>query len=155
MFPVETRFAPSENLAGEYILFRVGRTDFAMDAARVRGILPAQELKPFDGRHSWLCGFATMRGGEFPIVDLRRKLDLAPGSHGRFPCIVVVEVAASGGIRLIGFVADRVSRVVALRGRDFRNGIVRLTGRPRRVLDPDQILSEPELLSLLQLAPNL
>ena len=123
-----------------------------MDAMRVRGILPARELKPIDARHAWLCGFASMRGGEFPVVDLRKKLDLAPCSHGRFPCIVVVEVAASAGMRLIGFIVDRVCRVVELRARDFHNGVVRLTGRPRRVLDPDRILSEPELLSLLQLS---
>lgn len=149
---METQSAPAANLAGDYILFRVGRTDFTMNAMRVRAILPAQELRPFDAPHSWLRGFATMRGVEFPVVDLRRKLDLAPGSHGKFPCIVVVEASASGGSRLLGFVADRVSRVVALRERDFHNGVVRISGRPRRVLDPDQILNEPELLSLLQLS---
>jgi hypothetical protein len=44
-------------------------------------------------------------------------------------------------------VADRISEVLMLRDRDFRNGSVRLNGRARRVLNPDLILTEEELKS--------
>ena len=124
-----------------------------MDASRVRGIMPAQELVPIDTPHPWICGFAALLGRDFPVVDLRGKLGIARGSHGRLPCVVVVEVMARSGTRLLGFVADRVSDIVTLRDRDFHHGTVRTGGRSRRVLDPNEILSEEELLTLWKLIP--
>ncbi len=131
-------------------MFRVARQDFAMDATRVRGIMPVHEVVGLETPHPWICGFAAMLGRDFPVVDLRGKLGISHGSHGRFPCVVVVEVASSRGHRFLGFIADRVSDVVTLRERDFRNGMVRTTGRARRILDPDQILNEQELQTLWQ-----
>jgi len=132
-----------------YLTFGVAREDFAMDAARVRAILPLHELVPVDTLHAWLHGFAAMGGRYFPVVDLRSKLGLPHASHGRQPCIVVVEMTVTDGRRLAGFVADRVSEVVQLRERDFRNGMARTKGRTRRLLDPDQILTETELSGVL------
>lgn len=129
-----------------------------MVTSRVRGILPAHELIPIEmpqfansgpgGANSgMICGVASLRGEDFPVVDLRGKLGIAHGSHGRQPCVVVVEIAGGSGARLLGFVADRISEVLMLRDRDFRNGSVRVNGRARRVLDPDLILTEEELKS--------
>jgi chemotaxis signal transduction protein len=120
-----------------------------MPTCFVRGILPARQmermgkLSPAVVRYfgPWTCGFASMRGTEFPVVDLRAKLGLSQGSHGRQACIVVVEIKNDGGPRLVGFVADRVSDVVQVRERDFSHGKVRLAGRQRDLLDPDLILS--------------
>ncbi len=94
--------------------------------------------------HNFVCGFATVAGRDFPVLDLRAKLDITHGSHGRGPFIIVVE---TGG-RLAGFIADRISEVLELRSRDFRNGAVRGHGRPRRVLDPDQIMTPEEWAAL-------
>jgi chemotaxis signal transduction protein len=89
----------------------------------------------------WTCGFASMRGSEIPVMDLRARLGLSPGSYGRQPCIVVVEVKTNYGPSLVGFVADRVSEVVQVRERDFSHGKLRLAGRLRDVLNPDRILA--------------
>ena len=65
------------------------------------------------------------------MVDLRGKLGIAHGSHGRQPCMIVVDVESASGARLLGFVADRISEVLTLRDRDFRNGSVRLNAKVR------------------------
>ena len=134
-------------LAGNYLTFRIARQDFVMRAERVRGLLPAHELIAFENfsTDSWLCGIATLRAREFPVVDLRGKFGIARGSQGREPTIVAVEVVSMSGMqRMLGFVADRISEVLPLRERDFRNGAVRIAGRSRRVLDPDSILTEQD-----------
>lgn len=136
-----------------------------MPASRVRGILPAHDVIPIRAPESstsepglsdsgpgsanlgMICGVASLRGRDFPVVDLRGKLGIAQGSHGRQPCVIVVDVESGSGSRLLGFVADRISEVLMLRDRDFRNGSVRLNGRARRVLNPDLILTEEELKS--------
>ena len=84
-----------------------------------------------------------MQGRLVPVVDLRKKMRIAPGGpRGRLPCVVVVEVTGSAGTRLIGFVADCVSEVVTLTRRDSNQGKIRVRGRLRRILNPDQVLSE-------------
>ncbi len=113
----------------------------------VRGLLPAHELVSLESHapDSWISGVASLKGREFPVVDLRGKFGIARGSQGREPLIVAVEVASITGMqRMLGFVADRVSEVLPLRERDFRNGTVRIAGRTRRILEPDLILTEQD-----------
>jgi chemotaxis signal transduction protein len=122
--------------AGKYLTFRVGRQDFAMNIAFVRSILPVHQMKPIEA-NKWVCGFAAVSVREFPVVDLRAKLGIAPGSQGREPFIIVVETRE----KLVGFIADRVAEILGLRARDFRNGVVRSHGRARRVLEPGQVMT--------------
>jgi chemotaxis signal transduction protein len=93
----------------------------------------------------WITGIAAIRGRDFPVVDLRGKLGIRQGTHGRSPCVIAVEVT---GPRLIGFVADRVSEVIELRKPDLAHGTLRIAGRTRRIFDPDQILRDEVALSL-------
>ncbi|HLH40182.1 MAG TPA: chemotaxis protein CheW [Bryobacteraceae bacterium] len=126
----------------QYITFRVARQDFAMDAMRIRGLLPLHEMTFLPSSAEAICGAASIRGHDFPVVDLRKKLAIPAGAIGRQPCIVAVEIR---GARLIGFIADRVSEVIELRPPQVRKDRVRITGRPRRLLDPDRILTDEEL----------
>jgi len=116
-----------------------------MEASYLRGLLPIHDLASLNVPHAWLLGFTALRGRDLPVVDVRAKLGLAPGTHGRQPCIVVVEAAVG---RLAGFVADRVSEIVELRERDFRGAVARVNGRARRVLDPAAILTEEDYASI-------
>jgi purine-binding chemotaxis protein CheW len=124
---------------GKYLTFRVARQDFAMSIASIRSILPVHQMTPIVGRE-WVCGIAAIGGREFPVIDLRRKLGIPRGAHGREPFIIVVLVEE----KLAGFIADRVSAVLDLRGREFRNGAVRTRGRVRKVLDPAQIMTQED-----------
>jgi chemotaxis signal transduction protein len=125
--------------AGKYLTFRVARQDFAMSIASVRSILPVHQMTPILGRE-WICGLAAVSGREFPVIDLRVKLGIAHGPHGKEPFIIVVQIEE----KLAGFIADRVSAVLDLRGRDFRNGAIRTRGRVKKVLEPGQIMKEEE-----------
>jgi len=120
-----------------------------MDADLVRGILSAREMIPLKRNEEferlsksdpWTCGFAALKGRDFPVLDLRAKLGLPHGTHGRTPCIVVVELEGMHGPQLVGFIADRVSEIVQARERDFSRGKLRNGGRPRAVLNPNVLL---------------
>jgi chemotaxis signal transduction protein len=119
--------------------------EYAVIAKRVRGVLPAHALIPagdfdFPGT-AWLAGFTTIDGVRLPVIDLAAQLGLPRAPPGRNPGILVVEAWTLGVARLAGFLAERVSEVVAARARDFHNGRLRI-GRPRRILDAD-ILFDP------------
>jgi chemotaxis signal transduction protein len=125
--------------SGHYLTFRVGRQDFAMDAAHVKAILPVHELIAAEHPDpAWILGEASLKRQRFPVIDLRLKLNLRPGTYGRNPSIIAVEVASEW----IGFFADRVSEIVHARAHDFSSGKLRI-GRPRVILDPASLLVEP------------
>ena len=120
--------------SGEYLTFRVGRQEFAIEAGPVKAIIPAHDLLSADHPDpAWLAGESRLRGEPFPVIDLRLRLKLRHGISGRTPCIVVLN---SG--KLIGFLADSVSEIIHARAHDFRNGKIRI-GRLRQIVPLSQL----------------
>ncbi len=126
----------------EYLTFRVSRKDMALDAARVRAILPIEELIPVPSTRPGVVGMVNLTSGSAMVVDLGARLNLPAGAPGPQRRVVVVE-AAEG--RLAGFVVDRVSDVIRYRSRDLRNGVLHGIGRARRVVEVDQVVNEDDL----------
>ena len=125
--------------------FRLAGQEFALDATRVKGIVPLHDMEAAEsGADSpqWLMGRAAVRGQPFEVMDLARSLGLARQAQGRNPYIIVVGRSESEGLR--GFPVDRVCDVVLARTRDYSHGKLRI-GRPRRVLDADCLFSQPVL----------
>jgi chemotaxis signal transduction protein len=145
---VETRADESAGRAGRYLTFRIARQDFAMEIRTVRGILPSHDMEsvqePWPALISyfgeWICGFATLRGRNLPVIDLRSKLHLPHASQGRNRCIVAIEVKTPDGPLLAGFLADRVTDVVQARECDFSRGKLRVSGRLRQLIEPGMLL---------------
>ncbi len=124
-----------------------------MEAACIRGILPLTDLEPAAAGRSGLLGITILKGQVVGVIDLRRRLCLPHSSQGSQPKIVVLELKAGTRQHLLGFVADRISDVVVYRDRDLRSGALRGKGRPRRLVDFDQLVGENELAALWALSP--
>lgn len=129
---------------GQYLTFRLGRQEFAIDARRVKGIVPLHDLETGDcgeARSTWFLGYAKLCGAPHPVKDLAAWLGLPRRASGRSSCIVIVDQGA-----LVGFPVDRVCDVILARACDFSHGKIRI-GRPRRLLYADQLFvgeHEPE-----------
>jgi chemotaxis signal transduction protein len=124
-----------------------------MEAACIRGILPVTDLEPVaDGRRGFL-GLTSLKGQIVGVIDLRTRLGLEHAGQGSQPKIVVLELTAGTRQHLIGFVADRISDLVIYRDRDLRSGALRGKGRPRKLVDFDQLVGEDELAGLFALSP--
>jgi len=134
-----------ENGSKQYLTFRVARKDLALEAERVRAILPISELMPIRSSRPGVVGVVSLGNQSAVVVDLRMRLQLAEATAGPNRRVMVVE--AAGG-RLAGFVVDRVSDVVRYRSRDLRNGILHGAGRTRRVVEVDQVVQEDDLVRL-------
>ncbi len=132
---------------GKYLALRIAREEFAIDARLVRGILRIRECdvvpEPSSGLVQyfgpWICGFATLRGADIPVIDLGAKLRLPHAKRPRNGCIVVIEAKTPEGPRMVGFLADRVARVMDVRERDLVGGKVRIQGRFRRLIQPEML----------------
>jgi chemotaxis signal transduction protein len=136
-----------------YLTFRVARQDFAIDAGRVRGILPLDDLVAVPRTRPSFAGIASLDGQPLPVFNLHVKLRLPHASQGSQRRIIVIAIGSGEGRRLAGFIADRVSDVVIYRERELSHGALRGNGRPRRLLDPDQVVSEDELTCLWSVNP--
>ena len=121
-----------------------------MEAGRVRGILPFSAMEPMRGVRPGLLGITSLNGQVVGVMDLRSKLRMPFSSQGSQPKIVILELTTGN---LAGFVADRISDVVVYRDRDLRSGSLRGKGRPRKLVDLDQLVSEQELEGLWVLSP--
>jgi purine-binding chemotaxis protein CheW len=136
-----------------YLTFRVARQDLAMEAACIRGILPLTDLEPAATGGSGLLGITSLKGQVVSVIDLRSRLQLPHASQGSQPKIVVLQLTTGTRQHLLGFVADRISDVVVYRDRDLRSGALRGKGRPRKLVDFDQLVTENELAGLCVLSP--
>lgn len=125
-----------------------------MEAARVRGILPLSELVWMPDARPGLLGVVTLNGRLVNVIDLPSRLRLPASRPGSQPKIVVLEVTAGDRRYLAGFIADRVSGVVVYPARDLNKGILRGTGRPRRLIDFSQFVSEEDVAGIWALSPS-
>ncbi|HEV2146139.1 MAG TPA: chemotaxis protein CheW [Longimicrobiaceae bacterium] len=143
----------------QLVTFRLGPEEFGLDVFAVHEILRYQEPTPVPRAPEFVEGVIDVRGTLVPVVDLRRRFELADAPVNDETRTVLVEHA---GERL-GLVVDAVSEVLRvpetavsappayIRGlaAEFVRGIVRLEGgRLIILIDVERILSSQERIAL-------
>lgn len=91
----------------ELCAFRVGEEEYVLDLRRIREILPALPVTPVPRAPEFIEGVVGVRGEVVPIVDVRKRLGVAPRPGGRGK-ILLATVAG----RVLGLVVDAVVEVV-------------------------------------------
>ena len=61
----------------QVVAFRVGPQEFALDILQVERILRYERPAPLPGAPAFLEGVVRYEGGAVPVVDLRKRLELA------------------------------------------------------------------------------
>lgn len=101
------------------LTFAVDRDEYALDIMRVREIARQRPVRPIPGAPAALTGVINLRQAEvIPILDLRRRFELAPAPEGTLGRIIV---AVADG-RLIGLVVDQVTDVVTVEVKSINAG---------------------------------
>src|SRR4029434_3542366 len=95
----------------QFIIFRLGNQDYGIPIAAVSEIArPREHITRLPKAPAFIDGVMNLRGSIVPIVDLRRRFELAskePGSAQRMPVLAV------GGGKT-GFMVDGVSEVLKI-----------------------------------------
>ena len=144
----------------QLVTFRVGGEEFGLDVFSVHEILRYEPPTPMPKAPEFVDGVLDVRGTLVPVVDLRRRFELAEQRHDEDTRIVLVDF---GGERL-GLVVDEVREVLRVpetavapppsfvRGlaAEFLRGIVKLGDRLVVLVDLDRILSSQERIALQQ-----
>jgi purine-binding chemotaxis protein CheW len=147
------RAEASEQL--QLVTFEVGEEEFAIDILAVQEINRMMQITRVPQSPPSVEGVINLRGRIIPVVDLRKRFNLATQAHGGDSRIIVVEVRG----RVLGFTVDRVNEVLRVDGSivepapslvtsvnsDYVRGVGKLDDRLLILLDLDRLFHAAEL----------
>src|ERR1051325_7786239 len=103
-----------------YITFKLGDELFAIDVARVRGVLDLSEITRVPTAPPYMRGVVNVRGSAVTVVDLRLKFGLPSTTDTVDTRIVVIELELDGDRTVVGGLADSVREVLELDRSEIR-----------------------------------
>ena len=152
----------SDERAGKYLTFHLGREEFAIQVGRVREIMGVQDITAVPQTPAYIRGVINLRGKVIPVVDLRLKFGLPELEYNQRTCIIVVQASGSAGPLLMGCVVDGVSEVLNLVAADIEDtpdfgqgvvtpyllGMAKTKGKVKILLDINRVLTAEEIIGL-------
>ena len=97
----------------QYLSFRIGTDDYAVDILRVQEIRGWENVRALPDSRDFVKGVLDMRGIIVPIIDLRVRFGNSDPDYSNTTVVIVVSVdREDGGKQLVGAVVDSVSDVL-------------------------------------------
>jgi len=94
--------------------FKLGDELFAIDVAQVREVLEVSSITRVPTAPEYMRGVVNVRGQATPVVDLRLRFGLPPGTDTVSTRIIVMELELDGEATVLGGIADSVHEVIEL-----------------------------------------
>lgn len=92
----------------ELLSFRLGEEAYTVLVKDVQEVLKVRDLTPVPNAPSYILGVTSLRGTMLPVVDLCKRLGLAPGPRDEKSRIIVVSLDEEE----VGLIVDRVTGVL-------------------------------------------
>ncbi len=141
--------------SSQVVTFCIANQEYGIDIMKVQEIILMGEITQVPEVPVYIKGVINLRGNVIPIIDLRRRFNLAEEEVNEETRIIVVNVNK----KTIGIVVDAVNEVLRTGhseiepppstimglGRDYLKGLIKLEKRLLILLDIDKILSLAEL----------
>jgi purine-binding chemotaxis protein CheW len=100
--------------SSQYMTFRLGDELFAINVAQTREVLELSQITRVPTAPDYMRGVVNVRGQATPVVDLRLRFGLPPGSDTVHTRIIVMELELDGQPTVLGGIADSVHEVIDL-----------------------------------------
>ena len=113
---VESRTATAEAVGREFLTFRLGAEEYAIEILKVQEIRGWEAPTAIANTPDFIKGVINLRGTIVPIVDLRLKFRLGEARYDEFTVVIILSVAK----RVVGVVVDAVSDVTILTPQQMR-----------------------------------
>ena len=135
----------------QLVVFDLASEYYGVDISVVREIIRMQAVTKVPGAPLFVEGVINLRGRVVPVVDLRKRLDLALTEQTKESRIVVVDIAG----RDVGVIVDAVTEVLRVplsslepptsmitsTESDYLKGIAKLEDKLIILLDLDKVLA--------------
>ena len=156
-----SKSAAAEAESAQVLTFVLGEETYGVDILRVQEIRGWTAVTKIPNSPPHVLGVLNLRGSIVPIVDLRKRFNLAQAEYTAVTVIIVLTVRSEAGRRDFGVVVDGVSDVVDVEAAavkptpdlgsraatDHIRGLVAIAERMVVLLDIDRLigaqLSEP------------
>lgn len=144
---------------GQYLSFRVGNDDYAVDIHKVREIRGWEKVRPLPDSRDFVKGVLDLRGTIVPIIDLRVRFGAVSPQYTATTVVIVVAVDnGEGRKQLVGVVVDSVADVLSIQmsqlkptpdivgavSRRYLRGVVSLNSGMVVLLDSDALFGALE-----------
>ena len=152
----------SDERAGKYLTFMIGKEEFGVGVLKVREIMGIQDITAVPQTPPYLKGVINLRGKVIPVIDLRLKFGLPSIDYTQRTCIIVVQVKSGSTSLLMGIVVDEVSEVLTMAPGDIEDtpdfganvetgyilGMAKIKGKVKILLDINEVLTSQEIVGL-------
>jgi purine-binding chemotaxis protein CheW len=159
---MDQTFETITDRAGKYLTFTLGNEEYGIGILKIREIIGMLPITAVPRTPVFVKGVINLRGKVIPVVDLRLRFKMEEIDYIERTCIIVVEVEGKSGQVVIGIVVDSVSEVLSIKkeeiedtpafgahlNTDFIQGMAKIEGGVKILLDIDKVLSSDELAFL-------
>jgi purine-binding chemotaxis protein CheW len=160
--PANAPTSKSDERAGKYLTFMIGKEEFGVGVLKVREIMGIQDITAVPQTPAYLKGVINLRGKVTPVIDLRLKFELPSIDYTPRTCIIVVQVKSGSDLLIMGIVVDEVSEVLTIAPGDIEDtpdfganiattyilGMAKIKGKVKILLDIDEVLTSQEIHGL-------
>jgi len=153
--PKPAAVAAGQKLAGKYLTFAMQGESYGIDVLKVREIIRQVAITVVPQMPAYIRGVINLRGRIIPIMDLRRRFDLANAQTMEQTCTIVVQVRLPDGKSTpMGMVVDGVEEVTNFTAAEIEEtpdfggaisvdcilGIAKVKGAVKVLLDIDRVV---------------
>ncbi len=146
----------------QLVVFRMEKEEFACNINDVREVLKMVRVTPLPRSLDFVEGVINLRGDVIPVIDLRKRFDLAEAERTDESRIIIVEVED----RMVGLTVDSVTEVIRLMQNQIQDapnqvaagktdlimGVGKIEERMLIILNLDRILTSEEQISLAEIS---
>lgn len=146
----------------KYLTFTLAGEDYGIGILKIKEIIGIMPVTPVPRTPEYVKGVINLRGKVIPVVDLRLKFGMEEIGYTERTCIVVVEIAGSSGMLMMGIVVDSVSEVLSIKSEEVEDtpsfgvkldttfilGMAKMGNGVKILLDIDRVLNADEVVAL-------
>jgi purine-binding chemotaxis protein CheW len=141
----------------QLVIFRLAKEEYGLPITKVQEINRLVPITKLPQTPSFMEGIINLRGRVIPVIDLRKRFQLAAAEQSEDNRIIIVEVNG----QTVGVIVDAVTEVVRLAAASIEpppptfiidaqyiHGVGKLDDRLLILLDIDRILTSQEEIIL-------
>ena len=106
---VKTEFDTATDLL-QLVTFKLGNEEFGLDILKVKEIIKPVAITKMPNSPYYVEGVINLRGEVIPVINLRKRLNLAENEQNSKTRIIVIETNK----KTTGFIVDEVNEVLRI-----------------------------------------
>lgn len=139
-----------DTLTDRYLTFFINKQTYAVEIRHITEIIGIQKITKVPNVKPFIIGIINLRGIIVPIIDIRKRFNMAPKEFDEKTCIIVINY---DGVE-IGLIVDEVAEVINIpfdelspppetnKGTESRfiEAMAKINSRIIILLNPDKVL---------------